>query len=327
MPPNLPRDAVPLTDRNNNAPLRGSGGAGRFAPSPTGNLHVGNLRTATAAWAWARHLGNRFLLRVDDLDPDRSRPAFEAQQLQDLTDLGITWDAPPTHQSDRTLAYAQAIDTLKALDVVYRCFCTRAEIRAAASAPHGDSPAEEHYPGTCAQLTAQSRRDRIAGGDAYALRVRASSTRIHAFDDLFLGEISGLVDDFVIARKDGVAAYNLATVVDDTASDISLVVRGADLAATTHRQIWLAEMLGYHTPHYAHVPLVLNPRGERLSKRDGAISLTDLASCGASVNQVREWIMHSLGSPQGTHCDDFVHPENWFSPDHIPTAPAVWTGP
>lgn len=246
---------------------------GRFAPSPTGPLHLGSLRTALIAWLMARSQNARFLLRIEDLDPQRSRREFEEGQLADLRGLGIDWDEPPVRQSERTWLYDDALGRLHAAGRLYSCFCTRAEIREAASAPHGELP-EGFYPGTCRDIPAAERRARIESGERFALRLRADGARIDWHDRL-RAEQSGLVDDFVVVRADGVHAYQLAVVVDDAAQQIGEVVRGVDLAESTPRQILLQRLLGLTTPSYAHVPLVLGPSGARLAKRDGGATLAD----------------------------------------------------
>ncbi len=246
---------------------------GRFAPSPTGPLHLGSLRTALVAWLMARSQGARFLLRIEDLDPQRSQLAFERAQIEDLRALGIDWDGPPVRQSERTWLYDDALGKLHATGRLYPCFCTRAEVREAASAPHGKLP-EGFYPGTCRDMPAAERRPRIEAGERFALRVRAEQAVIH-FDDRLLGPQSGVVDDFVVVRADGVHAYQLAVVVDDAAQGVGEVVRGADLADSTPRQILLQRLLGLPSPSYAHVPLVLGPEGRRLAKRDHAATLAD----------------------------------------------------
>ncbi|HZE04188.1 MAG TPA: glutamate--tRNA ligase family protein, partial [Solirubrobacteraceae bacterium] len=174
--------------------MSGVSADGRFAPSPTGPLHLGSLRTALAAWLFARSQHSRFLVRIEDLDPQRSRPEFERAQLADLHALGFDWDEPPVRQSERMEQYDAALAELRALNRVYPCFCTRAEIREAASAPHGDLP-EGAYPGTCRALSAAQQRARLDEGRPFALRVRAEHARVE-FDDRLLGLRSGVVDDF-----------------------------------------------------------------------------------------------------------------------------------
>jgi glutamyl-tRNA synthetase len=246
---------------------------GRFAPSPTGPLHLGSLRTALAAWLFARSRSARFLVRIEDLDAQRSRREYEKEQLADLRALGIDWDGPVVRQSERTRLYDHALAQLQNQGRLYPCFCTRAEIREAASAPHGESR-EGVYPRTCSRLSTAEQSRRIAAGRRYALRVRAEAERIE-FDDRLLGRVGAIVDDFVVQRADGVPAYQLAVIVDDADQGIGEVVRGADLADSTPRQILLARLLGLPLPSYAHVPLVLAPDGSRLAKRDRAATIAE----------------------------------------------------
>lgn len=266
---------------------------GRFAPSPSGPLHLGNLRTALVAWLRARSQGARFLVRIEDLDRGRSRPEHEAAQLRELAALGLDWDAPPVRQSTRDDLYAAAVAGLEERGLVYPCWCTRAEIREAAGAPHGDLP-EGAYPGTCAHLSPTERAARERSGRPAALRVRAGGARAVA-RDLVRGEIAAVVDDFVLRRGDGTHAYNLAVVVDDGDQGIGEVVRGDDLASSAPRQAWLAGVLGVPVPTYLHVPLVLGPDGRRLAKRDGAVTLEDREALGEDGPAVRARLAASLG--------------------------------
>ncbi|MBA3746474.1 MAG: tRNA glutamyl-Q(34) synthetase GluQRS, partial [Solirubrobacterales bacterium] len=221
---------------------------GRYAPSPTGTLHLGNLRTALLAWLFARSQGARFLLRIDDLDRSRVRPRIAEQQLADLAALGLDWDGPVVRQSQRLELYAAAIEQLEGAGLLYRCYCTRAEIREAASAPHG-APAEGIYPGTCRELSAARRAEHERSGRPAALRLRAQGTVVE-FCDRLLGTRRDVVDDLVVRRNDGAPAYNLAVVIDDAAQDVREVVRGADLLDTTARQLHLGALLGL--PAAAH---------------------------------------------------------------------------
>ncbi len=289
-PPVAPA-ARPPGDRR--YPARMAHHDGRFAPSPSGPLHLGNLRTALVAWLRARSTGGRFLMRVEDLDRGRSRPEHEASQLRDLAALGIDSDGEIVRQSDRDDAYADAVRRLADLGLVYPCWCTRAEIREAAGAPHADAP-EGAYPGTCAHLDAAARAAHEERGRPAALRVRAEGVRQSAHDAV-LGELSAVVDDFVVRRGDGGFAYNLAVVVDDAWQDVGEVVRGDDLATSAPRQAWLAEALGHAPPTYLHVPLVLGPDGRRLAKRDGAVTLADRAALGEDAVAVRSQLAASLG--------------------------------
>ena len=238
---------------------------GRFAPSPTGPLHLGSLRTALVAWLCARSAGGGFLLRVEDLDPDRSRPEWETVQRAALLGLGLDWDGEVVRQSQRLALYEEALAVLATAGRVYPCFCTRAETRAAASAPHGDLPAGA-YPGTCRALSDAERSARVARGERHALRFDAGAQRVD-FTDRLAGPQSGVVDDFVLRRSDGVFAYQLAVVVDDGLQGVTQVVRGADLLDSVGRQTLLMRALGYDEPEWAHVPLVMGPDGRRLAKR------------------------------------------------------------
>jgi glutamyl-tRNA synthetase len=266
---------------------------GRFAPSPTGTLHLGNLRTALLAWLFARSAGARFLVRMEDLDAGRVRRQFEDEQLADLAALGLDWDAPVVRQSERLELYEDALATLREQGLLYECWCTRREIREAASAPHGDVP-EGAYPGTCLHLTRAQRAEREATGRPAALRVRADGARV-AFEDRLAGPFEAVVDDFVVRRNDGAIAYNLAVVVDDAAQQIGEVVRGADLLDSTPRQLWLGARLGLPAPGHAHVPLMLGPDGERLAKRHGAVTLADRAALGQDAAAVRSELAASVG--------------------------------
>jgi glutamyl-tRNA synthetase len=264
---------------------------GRFAPSPTGPLHLGSLRTALVAWLFARSASSDFLVRIEDLDPQRSRREFETGQLEDLRALGLDWDAEPLRQSRRLALYADALARLEADGRLYPCLCTRAEIRAATSAPHHGELPEGAYPGTCRSLSQAQRRARQSEGRPYALRVDAGAARI-GFADRLLGKHSAVVDDFVVRRADGMPAYQLAVVVDDAAQGVEEVVRGADLADSTPRQILLAGWLGLPVPAYAHIGLVLGDDGARLAKRHAAATLADR---GEPVGATLGWLAHTLG--------------------------------
>lgn len=287
-------------------------GAGRFAPSPSGQLHLGNLRTAVLAWLFARSTGRRFLLRVEDLD--RVRAGAEAEQLAELAALGLTADSPVTRQSEQGERYAQALDRLGVHGLVYECFCSRRDVAEAASAPHTRGG---FYPGTCRDLSGEERERRRALRTP-ALRLRSGVTSWTAHD-LLAGRVEGPVDDFVLRRNDGVIAYNLAVVVDDGADGIDQVVRGDDLLDSTPRQAYLASLLGLEVPTYAHVPLAVTGTGRRLAKRDGAVTLEDLARLGWTAPEVLELLLASLGLP-GCSLEDAL---TAFAPDALPRAPWV----
>lgn len=276
-------------------------GTGRYAPSPSGDLHLGNLRTAILAWAMARRGCKPFYLRVEDLD--RVRPGAAERQIADLAALGLDWDASPgasseavngqeagvLYQSTRLAAYEQAVQQLREANLVYECFCTRREIQEASSAPHGAPGA---YPGTCRELTEAQRQERRAQRPP-ALRLRAECTSYTVQDD-FYGAYTGLVDDFVLVRNDGTYAYNLTSVVDDAFVGVEQIVRGDDLLPSAPRQSYLAQLLGLAQPRYAHVPLALNTEGKRLAKRDGAVTLPQLREAGVEIPRILGWIAASI---------------------------------
>jgi len=293
---------------------------GRFAPSPTGPLHLGNLRTALLAWLFARSAGAQFLLRVEDLDRSRVRPGIEETQLSDLRAIGLDWDGSAVRQSERLELYEDAIVRLEAGELLYPCYCTRAEIRAAASAPHGISAADR-YPGTCRELTAAQRAEHEAAGRPPALRVRSEDVRI-AFQDRLLGRIEEDVDDFVVRRNDGTFSYQLAVVVDDAAQGIGEVVRGADLADSTPRQILLTRLLGLPEPTYIHVPLVLGPDGQRLAKRHGAVALSDRLE---GADEVRSWMARTLGLAKAGDTPSMEDLLERFDLHRLPREPTVWS--
>jgi glutamyl-tRNA synthetase len=279
--------------------------AGRFAPSPSGPLHLGNLRTALLAWCFARSRGARFLLRIEDLDPQRSRRELESAILADLELLGLDWDGEPTRQSEHHDRHRAAFERLRGEGRLYRCWCTRAEIRQALEAPHAGEGTEGAYPGTCRNLSPAERAVRERSSAPCAWRLDARAERV-AFTDALAGETAGVVDDFVVWREgpgwgDGLPAYNLAVVVDDAAEGVGEVVRGDDLLETTPRQLLLARALGLPAPGYAHVPLVLGPDGRRLAKRHGAVTLDERLDRGESLATVVGWMAASVGlAPAGS---------------------------
>jgi glutamyl-tRNA synthetase len=295
---------------------------GRFAPSPTGPLHVGNLRTALLAWLFARSAGARLLMRVEDLDRSRVRPGIEERQLADLRAIGLDWDNPVVRQSERMGLYEEAVARLDDEGLLYPCYCTRKEIRAAVSAPHG-IPAADRYPGTCRELTGAERTKKEAAGRPPALRVRAEGARI-AFEDRLLGRQEGETDDFVVRRNDGAPAYQLAVVVDDADQGVGEVVRGADLTDSTPRQILLALLLGLPVPRYAHVPLVLGPDGTRLAKRHGAVTLEDRAAQGDGPEELLAWMARSLELAEPGEKPTVEDLLARFDPDRLPRESTEW---
>lgn len=297
---------------------------GRYAPSPTGDLHVGNLRTALLAWLFAHFEGDDLRLRIDDLDPNATSRAHEHRQLADLAAIGIEFSGEVLRQSQRFDHYQQAIDQLIAAGFTYPCFCSRREVREAASAPHVHLP-QGAYPGTCRHLSDGERERRSLERPA-ALRVRADNARI-SYRDRVHGDVTIEVDDFVVRRNDGVPSYNLATVLDDEAQGVGEVVRGADLLEGTARQIWLRERFGLSDVSHAHVPLMVNTDGERLAKRDGAVTLADLSALGWSPAHVRGLLAQSIGLSRPGDVPTMRELVDRFDPSLLTTSPTVWTDP
>ena len=297
---------------------------GRFAPSPTGELHVGNLRTALAAWCSARSQGGTFVVRMEDLDPVTSSAAHEAGQLADLASLGIVSDVAVVHQSERFDLYRAAIDRLGELGVVYPCYCTRREIRDASTAPHGEPVPDGAYPGTCRELTTAERRRRELDGRRPALRLRTDGER-YSVDDVVAGRFVGAIDDVVLQRNDGVPAYNLAVVVDAHLQSVTEVVRGDDLLLSTPRQIHLQRLLGYDTPVYAHVPLVVGADGVRLAKRHGAVTSAGLADQGVGPTQLLSVLAASLGIGRPGDAATMRDVVAGFAWTRVPRQPFTWS--
>jgi glutamyl-Q tRNA(Asp) synthetase len=264
----------------------------RFAPSPTGYLHLGHAHSALTGWHRGRAESGRFLLRIEDIDPARCRPEFEAAILEDLAWLGLDWDGAVRRQSEHLDDYREALDRLRALSLIYPCFCSRKDIAAAVNAPHG--PEGPVYPGTCRNLPADMVRQRQEHGDPYALRLDVAKALGLSGPLSFLDEREGVVaarpeslGDVVLARRDAPASYHLCVTVDDHLQGVTLVTRGVDLFHATHIHRLLQAVLGLNVPTYAHHLLLTNAAGERLSKRDGAASLRALRRAGRSAAEVR----------------------------------------
>jgi glutamyl-tRNA synthetase len=282
---------------------------GRFAPSPTGALHLGNLRTAVAAHASVQAGGGTFLIRFEDLDMHNANMANAQQQLDDLAAIGVVASETPVVQSERFALYHDAIARLTEAGHTYECFCTRKEVLEAAQAPHGG---QVMYPGTCRDLTeaeCEQRRSVRPG----ALRLRAHGAT-QSFTDHIHGTVTGIVDDVVLRRNDGVPSYNIAVVVDDALQGVTEVVRGDDLLEVTANQVYLQTLLGYDTPVYGHVPLAVGDDGERLAKRHGAVTLADLAAQGIGAAQVRDMLWASLGQSGDAFSWDAVPRQPWVPP-------------
>ena len=253
----------------------------RFAPSPTGRLHLGHAFSAVIGHERARASGGGFLLRIEDLDQTRSRPEFVESIYEDLRWLGLDWDEPVLIQSHRRVVYAEALERLRAQGLLYACFCTRADIAAALEAPHGPTAT---YPGTCRDLPDDPERRASTPhcwrlNSAKALEIAGTPTWTEQANVLFATAPADF-DDVVLARKDAPAAYHLACVVDDAASGVSLVVRGADLRSSTPVQRLLQELLELPQPSYLHHPLVTHEDGRRLAKRDTAPTLAAMREAG-----------------------------------------------
>lgn len=307
---------APAADPSLPPPAPPSTGTGRFAPSPTGDFHLGNLRTAILAWVWARRTGRSFVLRLEDIDRVRSGSA--ERQIADLEAIGIDWDGEALIQSTRFDAHAAALDELASKGLVFECYCSRKDIREASSAPHVPPG---HYPGTCLNLSESEREAKRAELAAQhrspALRLRAPAAQWRVFDELH-GEYTGPVDHFVVRRSDGVPAYNLAAVVDDGFQGVDQVVRGDDLLSQAPAQAALATLLGIPVPVYVHVPLALSRAGARLAKRDGAVTLAELSALGWSAGDAVEWIGRSLGVEGARRAADIL---DSLDLDHLRSLP------
>lgn len=254
---------------------------GRLAPSPTGSQHVGNARTYLIAWLAARSQSADVLLRIEDIDSPRVKAGATGQAMQDLSWLGLNWDGEPVVQSQRLTLYEQALEILKNQELVYPCTCTRADVAAAASAPHADHEGPV-YPGTCSHRRAADAVALAAEGRPFAWRFRVSESP--AFEDGYYGRVQldrkRLGGDFVVWKSAGTPAYQLAVVVDDAAAGITDAVRGDDLIPSTPRQLLLYRALGATPPRFTHVPLVVGEDGRRLAKRHGDTRLSTLREAG-----------------------------------------------
>jgi glutamyl-Q tRNA(Asp) synthetase len=270
----------------------------RFAPSPTGELHLGSAYSAWTGWHRAREAGGRFLVRIEDIDIRRCKPQYETAILEDLRWLGFAWDGEVRRQSEHFATYGKVLDQFDQRGLLYPCFCSRADIAASANAPHGpDGPL---YPGTCRHLSRQERRDRIAAGREFCLRLDSEQSSkqagpYHFFDET-RGRIEGqplLMGDFVIARKDTPTSYHLTVTVDDHLQGVTLVTRGEDVLPSTHVHGLLQKLLGYATPQYAHHKLLTDASGRRFAKRDRDMTIRAMRDSGMSPEQVVQLAVRS----------------------------------
>ena len=296
---------------------------GRYAPSPTGELHVGNASSALLAWLSIRSRGGSFVMRMEDLDRNRVRPGLAEQILEDLTWLGLDWDEGPDRggvhapyeQWIRLDRYEAAFERLRTAGQVYSCFCSRKDVAAAASAPQ--APGDEvRYPGTCREIEPARAAERVASGERHAWRFRVTSALPPAFNDLVCGvrQDDRAPGDFVVYRADGVPAYQLAVVVDDAAMGVTEVVRGDDLLASTAKQLLLIDALSLDVPIYGHVPLLLGTDGIRLSKRHRGVTLRELRARGVSPEGIVGRLAHLLGlrpEPRPVSSGDLVDRFRW----------------
>lgn len=272
---------------------------GRLAPSPTGRLHLGHARSFLIAWWSARAQGGRVVLRIEDLDGERVKPGATELVLEDLAWLGLDWDGDPLLQTARAPAHREALEALVEQERAYPCVCTRREISEAASAPHGDT-GEQPYPGTCRGRFASVDDALAATGRDPAIRLAVDASRGPvAVEDAIQGarsvDVAGTAGDFVIGRKDGQAAYQLATPLDDAHQGVTEVVRGVDLVPSAGRQALVLDALGLQPPRQVHVGLVHDAEGLRLAKRAGALSLQELRESGTLAEQIATWAAASVG--------------------------------
>lgn len=295
---------------------------GRLAPSPTGRLHLGHARSFLLAWWHARSRGGRVVLRIDDLDGPRVRPEYVDGVLRDLEWLGLDWDGPPAFQSRHREAYLDALRRLEREGLVYACTCSRGEIRAAQSAPHADA-SETRYPATCRGRFADPEGAERATGRSPGLRLAVAPGDVAVHDELqgdLRFDVAAEVGDFLVARRDGTPAYQLAVVVDDALQGVTEVVRGEDLLPSTARQRLLQRALELAPPRWWHVPLVVDTSGQRLAKRTDALSLAALRQSGVGPRSIVAWAARTAGltAPEPMGPRDALEP---FSIARIPLAP------
>jgi len=311
-PPRLPNECEPSL-------------VGRLAPSPTGELHLGHARSFLLAWWSVRSRGGRLLLRIEDLDGERSRPELIASNMADLEWLGLDWDGEPLLQSADPRPRELALVQLAKRGLVYPCTCTRREVRKACSAPHASAGA---YPGTCRGRYADLAEAEAISGRKAAWRFKVP-THLVPIEDRALGhtefDLTQDGGDFVVARSDGLIGYQLAVVVDDAQAGVSEVLRGEDLASSAARQELLFEALGLRPPAWVHVPLVVGADGMRLAKRVASLSLGSLRAAGVSPSKVIAWAARSAGQPVPRHAGDLRAADliAGFDLDRLPRHPVL----
>lgn len=284
---------------------------GRFAPSPTGRMHLGNVFSALLSWLSARAQGGTWLLRIEDIDPQRSRHEYADMLMDDLQWLGLEWDGKPCWQSQRGDIYARYLQQLTEAGLIYPCYCTRADILAT-QAPH-ESDGRVVYKGTCRNLPPGARK----GPAALRMKVPDEGRGIVTFTDGHYGthtvDLTTQCGDFIVRRKDGAWAYQLAVVVDDSLMGINEVVRGRDLLLSSPQQIYLAQQLGFTPPRFTHLPLLCNTAGQRLSKRDKSLDMGCLRQ-RFTPNQIIGLLAHAAGlqpTPDAVSVQSFVKTFSW----------------
>ncbi|MBD5608161.1 MAG: tRNA glutamyl-Q(34) synthetase GluQRS [Desulfovibrio sp.] len=298
----------------------------RLAPSPTGLLHPGNIWSFMCCWLAVRRSGGRIILRVDDIDGPRSRQEYIEAIFRDLKWLGFDWDGKPTRQSDRIELYANVLNNLRDRGLVYPCFCSRAELRAMASAPNrGDLAA--NYPGTCRDLTDEERAAKLLTHSQFALRIKTPDSDFR-FRDLVLGErrSANCGGDIAALRSDNVFSYQFATAVDDFLLDASLIVRGADLVDSTPAQIYIRSLLGDKPVSFAHIPLLLAPNGERLAKRHKSESVAALREKGWTAERIIGRLAFIGGLSETDRSVSLAELIRLFAWERIPRRDLVWNG-
>ncbi|MDA0666325.1 MAG: tRNA glutamyl-Q(34) synthetase GluQRS [Planctomycetota bacterium] len=299
-----------------------SGVVGRLAPSPTGVLHLGNARSFLLAWLSVRAQGGQLLMRIEDLDGPRIRKGAEQECLQDLEWLGLDWDGPLVRQSERASHYDEALDRLLQQGQAYACTCSRKEVELAASAPHAGEEGPV-YPGTCRNKNLP----RETAEAAFRFLVPAGEV---TFQDGLCGscsvEVTKDLGDFVIYKRDGEAAYQLAVVVDDVAMGVTEVLRGDDLLTSAARQLQVGEALGYTMPRYVHVPLVVGEDGRRLAKRHGDTSLRAFREQGVSAETILGWLAWSCGLQNDASPCRAAELIDDFHIAKLPPKQVVWNG-